>query len=366
MNLTLQSTYVCRLDQQGQVENLPTSLKPLDRLVILIPQSKSLYRELSYEREYVSKAELEECIDNDLNQISPWPSYHKYYLTYKADDVWLVTVWIWPELEVPSATHVMPEMAYKLGCLKPGIVLCWQDGNSLFSALRQANGLPSRVWDLSQHHLQRRFTSWLEQDESIEGVVYDGLEPLSYIDLPIYPSAKSVPDFSWLKAGQNANAIDISSPWGLRSLWSACLTLLTAWVIATYGLIYWQDSQLETSVESGALQLQQLQRQRAELNLNIKRTEAIQQELTKQQALTHSLDALAAALPKTVVLSRIAFKDHSIELEATADTTNGLLEAMEQIENVNSAKFISDIVQTREGKQRFSLELTLERAAHVN
>ncbi|MDO6527418.1 PilN domain-containing protein [Motilimonas sp. 1_MG-2023] len=364
MKFSLQSTYICRLGEHGQIDNLPTLLKPLDRVIVLIPQSKALYRELSYDREYVSKAELEECVDNDLRQVSPWPVYGKYFLTHKGEQKWSVKVWIWSHFELESATHMIPEMAFKLGCLKPGTLLCWKDSETLFAALRQNDGPAANIWNLSQHHQQRRFLSWLSQSNGIDSVYYDEISALDYIDLPLSDSKKTTPDFNWLKAAQKENAIDISSPWGLRTLWSGLATLMMVWILATFGLIFWQTTSLDQGVESDALQLQQLQRQRSELAIYQKRVDALITEFSSQQKLTHVLDSLSKELPQNVVLSRIAFKDNKMELDGVAQSTNGLLEALEKMDSVSSAKFISDIVKTKEDKQRFSLELILKRGSH--
>ncbi|RJG42730.1 PilN domain-containing protein [Motilimonas pumila] len=360
MKFSLQSTYFCRLAANGKVVDVPQSVKPFDRVIMLIPQSCLLYKELEYDLEYVSRAELDECVDNDLKQVTPWPHYNKYFLSQKSADKWLVKVWIWPQVEQEIVTHQIPEMAFHLGCMKPGSLYCWKDGELEFASLRQTNGLPSQVWALHQPHQLRRFLSWLQQAPDIEGIYLDGVELPETVSQPIISSKKAMAEFSWLKAGQKENAIDISSPWGLKKLWTSCAVLFLVWSLATFGLFYWQTTQLEYSAQSDSMQLQQLQRQRSELNTFVSTVDAVIIERARQQRFKYIMQSLSDELPKDIVLTRINYSYDKVELEGTSNNTNGLLELLESMPRVASATFTSDIVSTKSGKQRFAVELTLQ------
>ena len=334
-----------------------------DKVVGLVPQSLCLFKSFSYQVELISAADLETCVENELQHLVSWSDIRSYHWVTKVEDRWQVSVWFWNPEDVSFAqpvTHIIPALVYHLARAQADKgVLLYSESNNDEELSWAISWQDHRL--IEQLYPQKSFlhAQSLKRLMAEEGRVCFSSDEKKKGD---WSSLAATPKSSVLAKAKCTTQFDIENPWLYWRAMLVGLVTLCVYISLDALLLKYEESKLDTEVVTLQQQTMDLQRLRASFSDTSKILEQGEKARARQQAPALLLSALTEALPKDIVLDRLTYSPQRLVMQGTMKDSAGMLDTLSQLPAVEHARFIGEVVPTQDGRQEFQAELQLKEA----
>ncbi|EKO3566104.1 hypothetical protein P0E95_002457 [Vibrio metschnikovii] len=332
--------------------------KRFDRVVGLIPQSDCLFKTFHYQSNIVAKDEVAICIENELNDQVVWEQFEFYTLIHLVDDYWCASVWVWEKgrhIFERELTHVIPALAYSIGrVVEKKCTIYYQEGNLEWIVFIE-QGIIKKLLTLSP----RLKDSILSQAASYDARTYTDTAG-QYHGLVCLEYPKSLPNLETLNNGKLAIYQDISNPKTFFKPVMLLIMFCLALMAVDYTVISLRDSQTDSALKNITRDTQDLMVSRSLNNDMLNHIKAIDSLKLQQKRLALIMDAMLKELPKDIVFEQITYKENTILVTGSFQTSVQLLESLTMLPWVKNVKAIGDILPNQSGsRQVFRIEIEL-------
>lgn len=333
----------------------------LDKVIGLVPQASCLFKSFLYEQDLVARNDIQQCVLNEVSNLSQWKNTEHYYLVNNINEQWQVMVWMWNadelSFELP-VTHIVPALAFELGRVdKLPALLIYGEGNDAWACELDARNalvalvpLSSRIHRLkieglinaAGHYL---YTAGVKQPEAEDQVTQ---------------VLRARPRHTVLEAGRRSLQFDFSSPWRFYRYIAFGLALLLIFIVIDYGLISLRSAQTDSARTALSRSTNDLLERRGNILDMQQVLSALNTASSRQQRPAVLLETMIQTLGQDVVLSQFNYRTNRVELQGVVTDSVALLERLEQLPGVIRARFVGDVTPDGDGRQTFRAELELE------
>ena len=373
---SLVKRYVVFSDNQGMLfdancQPMEVPQQPLgifDQCLWLIPPQRCLFKRLQYDAEYVAASEIEECVRSDSQQWTIWVQTEMCIQKQKIANQWQVSVWIWNAeheqtllAKLPYLpTHILPWSAYLSGrtdansfALQTLFEQHWltvTDPQGMVSGVYQATTVPQ------QQQLNRRFERQLADEISVYKYHYQGpwltqlphhevTATLKYATLGL-GKQKGITDFSDIKT--------YLKPLMVISLIGLC------WGVGDYALIQRTQQNIDNEINSLSTKSQQAMGLRKQYQFDLSVIRVREQYLQREQLIGRTLRVLTETIPTNIYLTSVDVSFPHITISGEGKNVARLPVLLEGWNEVESARFTSDIKQAKNEMESFKVQLDLK------
>ncbi|SHO57580.1 hypothetical protein [Vibrio quintilis] len=338
-----------------------------DKVVGLIPQSRCLFKIFYYNIELIPQKDLEQCVENEISQLTSWNNPHCFFLVNKVDENWQVITWVWDDDQIQfgcPVTHKLPALAYFLGRTRASQgILYYSEAVNDSSA--QAWAITWKNVSVVEHlypmnsPIHARVIKQLLDDEQESMSLYSNLEDVSLLDgYPVKPLHHHVKSKVMTKAKCSAQ-LEFDNPWiyWRTMLWALCL--FCVYLVADASLLKYEQSHFSELVSQKQQTTLSIQNQRSRYEDNKRFVEQAMLAKEKQQFIAILLEELTTKLAKDVMITKLTYDQKSILLEGTVQNSTGVLESLSNISFVKEARLLGEVVPTGNERQKFRAEVSL-------
>lgn len=351
-----------------------------DKIIGLIPQQHCLFKQLQYQTDLITRADIETCLLSELEKLSPWPEYQHYYWLEKLGDYWQVSLWFWPPEVAQFAqpvTHCLPALAFHLACMPQSGVLIYSELANQDQAL--ANQAASTLADaepatlswavplLGARHIEQLYPLHSRIHQQAMAHKLSQQAPLVVANQP-HPlcsdqsalSLKPRPASFALTAGKRSSQLDLDNPW---QYWPSMLILLVCmglYMALDASLLAYRQQQLSQEMQALQQNNQDLLQLRSQYQDQQQFLSAFYAAQAQAKAPAQLFDWLTAALPADVVIEQWTYRPDRLLLQGSVRNTVELLESLSNLPATEQARLLGETTQQEDGRQAFRAEIQLK------
>lgn len=377
-NKTLQASQLINATwQQIPLEDLAT-VSPLARVVLLIPDNETVFRQQRFATDLVAEKNLAEAISLNIESWSPYGTDCTHLAIYKKQKQhWIVAIWLWrtstqahllKALPEASCTHIMPELAWHCGRVttaEPTVLITQIEKKYAYLYLEK-EGIPNTLsWADSPASITRFWRSLGADIQKIKQITLD-TPALTHttIELPIEAEKitleKITPRAKWLKAAQCPGVNDWFNPRNWLKPALAILSLLITWGAVDAILLNQKNQQIENLIKQSKHSNQKVitQQQKIEDSLIILTHYA--QLKNQQQQVERILAELSERIPQNIWLDAIQLDQRWLDMRGRGKDVIRLMTKLETLPEAADIILLNDVrPDVRSGDEQFQIRIIL-------
>lgn len=353
---------------------------PFGQAIALVPSRVTLFQHRTFPADVVARNDLNEAIQLDFIQWSPWGAGSAYfYLPVRSGDLWNVSLWVWDKRlfeqrlaslqasELPL-THVVPEDVWLTSGLPsqeyPLLLIHCEQGTCTFFYIEKPNQVSAQA-DISSAASAQHFWRGLgAKADFIKSVLVTDTTDVQQIPWSPPIELKTVPlilpPFRILDRGLLPGVKDWRHPSAWKHTFYALATLVLVWILGSALVIWSKDRQIAANLASATKGAEGVVESRTRVDDISNKLQIIAQLQQQQQVPIELLKELSLTLPADVWLQTMTFRQDALEIRGqgkNAATLAGLLESMKYVKRVN---YIGDIrPDPQSGQEFFALRIQL-------
>jgi len=377
-------------NQQIQVQTLDnndwknTSLESLAkasvlaRIIVLIPDNETVFKQQSFATDLVSEKNLEEAITLNIEGWMPYEAeYNKFSIIKKIKNQWIVATWLWQQstqdrllqtLAEQRITHIMPELAWhcaRVSNQSHGVFISQTVNKLAYVYLEQ--GIPNYIATPKNTAEENRF--WRAISSQIESISHIELSAASIAtQITHYPEQlektvvkRQTASANWLKQAQCKGVYDWINPvnWVKPAL--AILSLIFIWAIADALLINQQQQKINQLIQSSQKNYGAVIKQQEAIDESYALLNRYAQLKHKQQQVESILVELSTRIPKDIWLDAIQLDQRWLDLRGRGKNVVRLLALLETLQDAEDIVLLNDVrTDARTGEEQFQIRLILK------
>lgn len=364
----------------------PIDTGPFGQAIALVSHQLTLFQERSFPADLVSRKDLAEAIELDIQQWSPWGAETSYfYLPKKQGDTWVVALWVWEKGVVGQylaglqadkwpVTHVIPEdvwlstgitgVDYPVVAIHPGA-----DG-AIYHYLPMHAHISQVTQINNERQAQHFWRSLGAKADAIKSLVID--KSLEQKQIPWCPAIELVtvplrlPPFGVLEHGRLPGVKDWRHPASWSKVFYSAGALILLWMLGSAFVLWAKGIEVSSALESassGAGMVIDARDRVDELGAKLRTIDQLQ---LQQQLPLHFLSELATTLPDDVWLQTMSFRQDAVEIRGQGKNAASLAGLLEKISIVKRVNYIGDIrPDGQTGQEVFAIRLQLDSGLQV-
>ncbi len=370
------STELLMLDgyEPVTIDQLPEPT-PFSQTVALIDDQYCSFRVCHFPCDMVERTDLDEAIELDVSEWSPFSENHILSFVGRDGDQWSAAVWVWTKsveyellASMPNGlecTHVLPESAWYVAQVKetvptflvcnftvqPRYFLLSSDALPLASMITNDVSVSKRFWkslgsvrENIQHVLTVKTTDcWVPESFEV-----DELEVLR-------------PRSSLLSRARLQGVKDWADPVSWRKPLLAVASLFIVWIAMDAAVLQYQTGQLHKQLTEMKGSVSVVLNQRNDVERMNARLQSVQTLRQKQGEALSLLAELSQSIPADIWLDIVQFKSSWLDIRGQGKDVARLLVLLEQLEAVEKVILLNDIrPDARTGIEKVQLRLILK------
>ncbi len=346
--------------------------------VFLIPDEKTLFCRRTFPMREVSESVLTEAVKLDVESWNPWPEEAEYYYwPVKSGDQWQVAVWIWPssysrqiqsEIVGASATHVLPEIAWKVAAISkgkcPALLFSTNSSDRLFCVVLSEIGLPEALVYLDDKPRATTFWRLLSKEQRSFSVIMDS----EGYQLPEWVQSSEVVNMTLpVKKALSQGRVPGVQDWTDAFSWFKPITTFllaySDWLLGT-SLATWNqgDQVREQLAEARAEAMEVIDKRK-----NVEEIHSVLSDIytlrREQPRFEEMLATLSKKIPKHTWLDSVRY-DYSeggwLDLSGKTPQSAELLAILDALPDIERVAFLSDIRKdAKTGLEAFRIRIKL-------
>lgn len=364
----------------------PVEVGPFGQAIALVATGLTLFQERSFPADLVSRKDLGEAIELDIQQWSPWGSESGYYyLPKKQGDHWQVALWVWEKPVVNQylaalysggwpVTHVLPEdvwlstgiigVNYPLVAIHPeanGFLYHYLPANTQIAQVTRVNG---------ERQAQHFWRSLGVKADEIKSLVVN--ETVGQVQIPWSPAIEltavplRLPPFGVLERGILPGIKDWRHPVAWLKVFYGLGALVLIWIVGSSLVLWAKDLEVSSALEAASSGAGAVIDARDRVDDLGGRLGEIKRLQLQQQLPLHFLSQLATTLPEDVWLQTMSFRQDAIEIRGQGKNAASLAGLLEKISTVKRVNYIGDIrPDGQSGQEVFAIRLQLDTGSQV-
>lgn len=353
---------------------------PFGQAIALVPSGVALFQHRTFPADVVARNDLNEAIQLDFVQWSPWGAESAYfYLPVRNGDLWNVSLWVWDKQKFNQQlaslqasglplTHVVPEDVWLTSSLPsleyPLLFIHSREDIQTFFYIEKPNQVLAQADVGTAAHAQYFWRSLGAKADAIKSVVQAESAEMQQIHWCPPIELKTVPlilpSFSILDRGLLPGVKDWRHPSAWLHTFYAMAALIVIWMLGSALVIWSKENQIAANLASATKGAEAVVEARARVDEIRKTLQLITQLQQQQQVPIELLKELSLALPADVWLQTMTFRQDALEVRGqgkNAAMLAGLLENMKYVRRVN---YIGDIrPDPQSGQEFFALRIQL-------
>ncbi len=371
-------------DQQWQTIELADipPRHPLSRIILLIPNSKTVFRQQQFSIDLVAEKDLQEAVNLNIESWSPYPKNSPYFsITKKNKGHWHVAIWIWkqsdqdlftskqPTLEY---THIMPELAWHCARVtgnESTVLVTQTDQNPPIYIYLDEDTIPKYLSQPKNTAEASRFWRGLGVDASKIKRIFLSDQQITK-DLSGLPSQlekvvlkKPLARANWLRRAQIKGRHDWINPSNWIIPICLLLSLVIVWAVTDALLIKQRNKQIDHLISQTKQNYQKVINQQEKIEQSLIQLTHYAKRKEQQQQIERILAELSTRIPNDIWLDSIQLESRWLDIRGRGKDVVRLLALLESLENAHDIVLLNDIRTDRQtGDEQFQIRLILTKA----
>lgn len=359
----------------------PIEVGPFGQAIALVATDLTLFQERTFPVDLVSRKDLGEAIELDIQQWSPWGSESGfYYLPKKQGDIWKIALWVWEKSRVNQyltnlaaggwpVTHVLPEDVWLstgiIGVDYPLVAVHPESNGFLYHYLPASTQIAQVTRVNNERQAQHFWRSLGVKADAVKSLVVN--ESVGQVQIPWSPAIEltpvplRLPPFGVLERGILPGIKDWRHPAAWLKAFYGTAALILIWMLGSSLVLWakeWEVTSALNAASSGAGAVINARDRVDDLNRRLEEVNRLQQS---QQLPLVFLSELATTLPEDVWLQTMSFRQDAIEIRGQGKNAASLAGLLENIAAVKRVNYIGDIrPDGQTGQEFFAIRLQLD------
>lgn len=375
---TLQATSLVNHQWQPvKLADIPTS-STLARIILLIPNRETVFRQQKFSTDLVTAKNLQEAIDLNIESWSPYSAgCPQLSITTKKNGQWIIATWLWQQttqdrlvnlLPAQQQTHIMPELAWHCARVTGNqpTLLITQTGQQLTYVYLNEDSLPTYIAQPKNTAEAVRFWRGLSSnthkinnltlsDQNITSTLLGLPTKLEKVFLK-----KPVARTRWLKKAQCESVNNWATPRHWLPLLLLLLSLVVIWAVTDALLINQKNRQIAELMHKSKQNYQKVIKQQEKIEKNLSTLTHYADLKQQQQQVEKILAELSTRIPNDIWLDAIQLEGDWLDITGQGKDVIRLLALLETLQNAKDIVLLNDVrTHARTGNERFQIRLVL-------
>lgn len=365
-------------------DTAPVAVGPFGQAVWLVASDRCLFQLRTFPADMVAKGDLQEAVELDISQWSPWGRDTAcYFQSRKQDDVWQVSIWIWDKarenqlLALPQAdgwplSHIIPQDVWHSGELRgnqyPALTVHACGQRHIYQYLDES-GLTTARADVGSAQEARHFWRSLgTKAAQVERVLISNNQDPALI--PWLPSIQlqtiplSLPASDRIERGLLPGVRNWRHPVAWKPVFYGCAALLLVWMFGSFLVVWGKEKQIAAGLAAASQGAEEVLTARDLVDDLGSRLMVVNQLQQQQVTLITALQQLSLSLPEDVWLHTMTFRQNTVEVRGQGKNAASLAGELEKNPLIRRVSYVGDIrPDASTGQEFFALRLHLDTGA---